>query len=100
MGKEPDTYFGVHPYIAEENKYEILLPYLVDWNSDLILQHARGYYLLPDDGYHVPAGILHAPGSALTVELQEDSDVFAMMQAKVSSGKIISKNLLFKNVRP
>jgi hypothetical protein len=100
MGKEPDTYFGVHPYIAEEKKYDILLPYMVDWDSDLILRHSRGYHLVPDDGYHVPSGILHAPGSALTIELQEDSDVFAMMQAKVGSGKIISKDLLFKDVRP
>jgi len=100
MGKEPDTYFGVHPYIAEEKRYDVLLTYLVEWNSDQILRHARGYHIVPDDGYHVPAGILHAPGSALTVELQEDSDVFAMMQAKVGSGKIISKDLLFKDVRP
>src|SRR5665648_638526 len=41
---------------------------------------------------------LHAPGTALTIELQEDSDVFAMLQA-LNAGKIISKDLLFKDVR-
>ena len=39
------------------------------------------------------------PGTALTIELQEDSDVFAMLQALVA-GKIISKELLFKDVTP
>lgn len=46
----------------------------------------------------MPSGVLHAPGTALTLELQEDSDVFAMLQA-LNAGKIISKDLLFKDVR-
>jgi hypothetical protein len=98
-GLEPETYLGVHPYIAEQQRYDILLPYLVNWNSDGILQHSRAYKIMPNDGFHVPAGTLHGPGSALTIELQEDSDVFAMMQA-LTGGRIISKDLLFKDVRP
>jgi hypothetical protein len=43
--------------------------------------------------------VLHAPGTALTLELQEDSDVLAMFQA-LNAGRIISKDLLFKDVRP
>lgn len=99
MGKEPDSYLGVHPYIAQERKHDILLPYLREWNCDLILQHSKAYRLVPDDGFHIPAGTLHAPGSALTIELQEDSDVFAMLQARVGDGRIIPKELLFKDVR-
>jgi len=98
MGAHPETFFGVHPWIVEQNKQkEVLLPYLVDWDSDLILQHAWAELLMPGDGFHIPAGILHAPGTALTFELQENSDVFAMLQAKVA-GKIIPKDLLFKDV--
>jgi hypothetical protein len=98
LGPHPDTYFGVHPYIVEQKKYDILLPYLKEWDSDLILQHSRAYLNVLGDGFHLPAGILHAPGTALTIELQEDSDVFAMLQA-LNAGKIISKDLLFKDVR-
>ena len=47
----------------------------------------------------MPSGVLHAPGTALTLELQEDSDVLAMFQA-LNAGRIISKDLLFKDVRP
>ena len=75
------------------------MPYLVDWDSDLILRHARAQLQVPDEGFHVRSGVLHAPGTALTVELQEDSDVFAMFQA-LNAGRIISKELLFKDVRP
>lgn len=98
MGLHPETFLGVHPSIAEAKSYETLLPYLEKWDSDLILQHSKAYLLVPGDGFHIPAGTLHAPGSALTIELQEDSDVFAMLQAKCG-GKIISKELLFKDVR-
>lgn len=99
MGKHPETFFGVHPWIADQKKYDVLLPYLVEWNSDRILKHARAYLQVAGEGFHLPAGYLHAPGTALTIELQEDSDVFAHLQALVG-GKIISKELLFKDIRP
>ena len=96
-GPHPETFFGVHPYIVDEKKFDILLPYLVDWKDDLILQHASAYLNVPGEGFFLPSGLLHAPGSALTIELQEDSDVFSMLQA-LNAGKIISKELLFKDV--
>jgi hypothetical protein len=98
LGPHPETFFGVHPYIVEQKQYEILLPYLVEWKDDLILRHSRAYLLVPGEGFHLPSGVLHAPGTAITIELQEDSDVFAMLQALVA-GKIISKDLLYKDVR-
>jgi hypothetical protein len=99
MGAHPETFFGVHPWIAEQRAHDTLLPYLVDWDSDLILRHARAELQVAGEGFHVPSGVLHAPGTALTVELQEDSDVLAMFQAR-NAGRIISKDLLFKDVRP
>jgi hypothetical protein len=99
LGKHPETFFGVHPWIHERGAHETLLPYLVDWDSDLILRHARAELQVAGEGFHVPSGVLHAPGTALTLELQEDSDVLAMFQA-LNAGRIISKELLFKDVRP
>jgi len=99
LGPHPETFFGVHPYIVEQGKQDILLKYLVEWNDDLILQHSRAYLNVRGEGFHLPSGVLHAPGTALTIELQEDSDVFAMLQA-LNAGKIISKELLFKDVTP
>ena len=99
LGAHPETFFGVHPWIAEQEAHDVLLPYLVDWDSDLILRHARAELQVVGEGFHVPSGVLHAPGTALTLELQEDSDVLAMFQA-LNGGRIISKDLLFKDVRP
>ncbi|MGE5459910.1 MAG: hypothetical protein ACM3WR_04715 [Solirubrobacterales bacterium] len=98
MGPHPETFLGVHPSIAEDKDHEILLPYLEDWDSDLILRHSVGYSQVAEEGFHIPSGILHGPGSALTIELQEDSDVFAMLQA-LNHGTLISKELLWKDVR-
>ena len=42
-------------------------------------------------------GFPHAPGTALTLELQEDLDVFAILQAH-SGGSLVPKELLFKDV--
>jgi hypothetical protein len=99
MGAHPESFFGVHPWIAAQRAHDVLLPYLVDWDSDLILRHARAELLVPGEGFHIPSGVLHAPGTALTLELQEDSDVLSMFQA-LNAGRIISKELLFKDVRP
>ena len=99
LGAHPESFFGVHPWIARDRRADVLLPYLQDWDSDRILKHARAELLVPDEGFDIPSGVLHAPGTAVTVELQEDSDVLAMFQA-LNAGTIISKDLLFKDVRP
>jgi hypothetical protein len=98
MGPHPETFLGLHPSVAEEQNHELLLPYLEDWDSDLILRHSVAYMQVPEEGFHVPSGVLHGPGTALTIELQEDSDVFAMLQA-LNDGTLISKELLWKDVR-
>jgi hypothetical protein len=96
-GAHPETFLGVHPHIANGPRGEALLPYLQDWDSDLILRTTRAYLQVSGEGFDVPSGVLHAPGTALTLELQEDSDVRSMFQA-LNAGKIISKELLFKDV--
>ena len=100
MGLQPETFFGVHPYIVDEKlQYDLLLPYLVDWNSDLILKHSRAYLNVAGEGFHIPSGILHAPGTALTLELQEPSDNFCMLQAVINGKYFTPKELLFKEIR-
>ncbi len=100
MGRHPETFFGVHPYLVEQGKqFDTLLPFLQKWDSDLILMHSRAYLNVPGEGFHLPAGLLHAPGTALTIELQEPSDVMGVLQAVVDGLKV-SKNLLLKDVPP
>lgn len=97
MGEHPETFFGVHPYIARGPRGDALLPFLERWNDDAILENAFAYRQVPEEGFLIDSGILHAPGTALTIELQEESDTLAMFQA-LNAGKIIDKELLFKDV--
>jgi hypothetical protein len=97
LGPHPETFFGFHTSFLDPQNRQKILQHLIDWQDDHILQHSRAYKLFPDDGFHVPAGIPHAPGTALTLELQEDSDVFSVMQAK-SGDDLIPKELLYKDI--
>jgi len=97
MGAHPETFFGVHPYIVRNGDKDILLPYLEEWKDDAILKHAFAYQQVEDEGFFIDSGILHAPGTALTIELQEDSDTLAMFQA-LNAGTVISKDLLYKDI--
>ena len=94
-GPHPETFFGVHPYIVKRGlQEEIFLPYLKQWNGDdSMLAHARAYMNIPGEGFHLPCGILHAPGTALTMELQESSDIMTVFQAKIGDLNI-DKELL------
>jgi hypothetical protein len=98
LGPHPETFFGVHPYIVEQNlQSELFLPALKEWDSEKLLMHSRAYMNVPGEGFHLPAGVLHAPGSAVTIELQEPSDVMAVFQSTVEGTKI-SKEMLFKDI--
>ncbi len=51
QGKHPETFFGVHPHVAESGNHNVLLPHLVDWKDDKILKHSFGYTQYADDGF-------------------------------------------------
>jgi hypothetical protein len=98
LGPHPETFFGVHPSIVRDNKQkEIFLPYLKKWEGEEILKYSRAYLNVPGEGFHLPSGLLHAPGTALTLELQESSDVMAVLQAEIEGLKI-GKDLLHHHV--
>lgn len=98
QGAHPESFFGLHSSLGEPGNRDLILPYLAAWDSDLILEQSRALMQVPEQGFHIPSGILHAPGTALCFEMQEDSDVLLMFQA-LNAGKIVSKDLLYKDVR-
>ena len=98
LGQNNETYFGFHPYIFEQKKYDLILKELINWNSDRILGYSRAYRQQYDDGFHLPAGIPHSPGTALTIEIQESSDVFGNLQA-LYNNKILPKDTFYHSIR-
>lgn len=91
----PYTFMGLEPGTTEDDVRRCL----ERWNEgdNGILYHSRAYKLKPGSGWHIPAGILHAPGSLVTYEPQVNSDVFGMFQSMVE-GRAVPWDLLVKDV--
>jgi len=109
MLDDDSTFFGVRPELIRAGVHkQLLAQYLNEWQEgkiqtyaqDWILHYSIEQKLEHEVGYLLPAGGLHAPGSAVTIELQEDSDVFAMLQAVLTDGTQIPKDALWKDVHP
>lgn len=92
-GPLPYSHLGVHPYVTRDD----VLPLLKKWSDDKVLDLSPAYRLNPGEGFHVFAGIPHAPGTALTLEIQQESDVYNVLQA-YCGGKILPKDLLLRGL--
>jgi hypothetical protein len=97
MGPQPETFLGVHPWLVGQGAQDLILDQLVAWDSDDILAYSRGYKQMPEEVFYAPSGLLHAPGSALTIELQESADTISLFQAW-SVCRILDKAMLYKNI--
>lgn len=91
----PYTFMGLEPGTTKDD----IRACLERWNEgdNGILYHSKAYKLKPGTGWHVDAGILHAPGSLVTYEPQVNSDVFGMFQSMVE-GRAVPWDLLVKDV--
>lgn len=89
------TFMGLEPGTTQDH----IRRCLERWNKgdNGILYHSKAYKLKPGSGWHIPAGVLHAPGSAVTYEPQVNSDVFGMFQSLVE-GRAVGWDLLVKDV--
>ncbi len=92
-GPLPYSHIGVHPDVTQAD----LLPILHDWNDDRVLDLSPAYRLNIGEGFHVPPGMPHAPGTALTLELQEESDVYNILQA-ISGAQSFDKSALLRGL--
>jgi hypothetical protein len=92
-GPLPYSHLGVHPDVTSAD----LLPVLQRWEDDSVLDFSPAYRLNTRRGFHVPPGVPHAPGTALTLELQEESDVYNFLQA-VSGGRRLDRSLLLRGL--
>jgi hypothetical protein len=68
-----------------------------DLGDNGILDLARGFRLERGTGWIIPPGVLHAPGSFCTFEVQWGSDVFSMFQSMVD-GRPMPREVLMKDV--
>jgi len=92
-GPLPYSHIAVHTYVTEDD----LIPILKRWNDDKVLDLSPAYRLNIGEGFHIFPGVPHAPGTALTLEAQEESDVYNMLQA-VCEGRRIPKDDMLRGL--
>jgi len=91
----PYTFFGLDPSTTKQDVMRCLERW--DQGDNGILKYSRAYKIEPGTAWDIPAGILHAPGSLVTYELQQASDVFAMFQSMLE-GRFIPWDMVVKDV--
>lgn len=94
-GNFPYTFFGLLPGTTKAQVKKCLERWEKGDNG--ILRLAQAYPLERNTGWALPPGILHAPGSFCTFEVQWASDVFAFFQNLVE-GRYCDRSLLVKDV--
>lgn len=91
----PFTFFGLEPGTTKEDIVRAIEQW--DKGDNGILQYSKAYVFPIGTGWFTPPGILHAPGSLVTYEIQWGTDTFAMFQSIVQ-GKVVSRDMLVKDV--
>ncbi|MCL5071459.1 MAG: hypothetical protein M1308_11270 [Actinobacteria bacterium] len=93
----PYTFFGLEPGTTKQD----LINCLKNWGrgDNGILDLSKAYRLKPGTGWLLPPGILHAPGTLVTYEVQWASDILSLFQSMVGD-KFIDKELLTISVPP
>jgi hypothetical protein len=90
-GEMDATYFGYDPDTKPEQVKERLLNY--NKGDTRITELSRAYRIELGTGWYSPAGVIHAPGSVLTFELNWNGDVNSVHE-NVVSGEIFPRNFL------
>jgi hypothetical protein len=96
-GRFPYTFFGLEPGTRKRDVRACLDRWDAGDNGILYLSCARK--LKPGTGWQIDAGILHAPGTLVTYEVQRNSDVMSMFQSMVDE-RPVSRDLLVHDVPP
>jgi hypothetical protein len=94
------THFGLIPGTTKGEVRSRLEMFADGGRDNRLVNLAPAYWLEPGTGWDVPAGILHAPGSMCTYELQFRSDVFAMYQSVIENRTMVPQDLLWNNCPP
>lgn len=91
----PYTFFGLLPGTTKDQVRSCLERW--DKADNGILNLSQAYRLELNSGWLLPPGILHAPGSLCTFEVQWASDVFAFYQ-NIVEDRVCARALLVKDV--
>ncbi len=74
-GRCPYTHVGLRPGTSPDD-----LRMAIARGSEATLDLSPAFLQTWEEGFFVPAGVVHRPGTALTLELQQPSDVYTLLE--------------------
>jgi len=87
-GPMPYTHVGLHPGVTRKQLVEA-----VRKGREYALELSPVFYQEIEQGFFVPAGIPHRPGTALTLEIQQPSDVYTLLETHSGGEPMRSRQL-------
>ena len=92
-GPLPYTHVGLYPGVTRLNVLEA-----VNKGRDHALELSPAIYQEYEGGFFLPAGVPHSPGTALTLEIQQPSDVYTLLETH-AAGKQMSPQQIHPGFR-
>lgn len=95
LNSSPISYMGFEPGTTKEDVIKSLERW--DQGDNGMVYLSKAYRLQPGTGWSIDAGIIHGPGSLVTFEPQNASDVMSIFESVVE-GNPISRDFLVQDV--
>jgi hypothetical protein len=83
-GPLPYSHVGLYPGVSKRELFDA-----VKKGRDGALEFSPVLYQEYETGFFLPAGVPHSPGTALTLEIQQPSDVYTLLETR-AAGKEMS----------
>ncbi|MDD2957289.1 MAG: hypothetical protein PHE06_00645 [Lachnospiraceae bacterium] len=90
-GRRSSTFFGFNKGVTREDVRECI-EHFSDYDTH-ITDMSRAYNIQPGQGWYVPAGVIHAPGSLLTYEPQWGTDLNCVLE-NVVCGEVFDEHFM------
>lgn len=102
LNEDPGTFPYLFIGLSPDTEPTDLRACLERWDKgdNGVLDLSQAYRQRPGTGWLVPAGVLHAPGSMVTFEIQMASDIGAIYQSMRNDGFLIPIDYLFSDFPP
>ena len=84
----PYTHVGLNPGVGPK---ELLKA--IQQGSEQTLELSPSFYQKWNEGFYVPAGVVHRPGSALTLEIQQPSDVYTLLEDRMDDTRFSPRQM-------
>ena len=91
VGRRNSTFFGFNKGVTKE-QVRSCVEHFSDYDTH-ITDLSRAYNIQPGQGWYVPAGVIHAPGSLLTYEPQWGTDLNCVLE-NVVCGEVFEERYM------